>query len=468
MTGDNIAWLARHRHLASYRDSAGFIVETEGRILRVMAEAGADCWNAFQASSAGRAIASRGALVPTSQPASVPLALQNRTVLEHARVPVISYPHEWPFAYLKAAALLHLDLMEELVPAGFWLQDADAVNVQRLDGRPVLIDVTSIQLARASVWPAYGQFCETMLFPLLLSSSLGLPINQILGPNKSSVSGETASRMIGLRHAFTPGIALEVWLQAALQRRFGKMDVETEARLRAAKMPPQKALKIVKRLRKLVAHTQAPAWGNWQAYKAEEGYGAQERVLKSDTVEGWLKALPALRLVCDLGANTGHYSRLAARHAALVVATDFDAGCVEAIANNAPDNVIALVNDFSAPTPGSGWRCQERSAFWDRVKPDMVLALALIHHLCLDRLLPLADVVDGLLSVAPLAVIEFVGPADPMADRLLRRRGIQRPDYTESNFKFLLDKRGVEIRAMAKITSNRTLYLLARDAYRYD
>ena len=30
-------------------------------------------------------------------------------VLRHDRVPVISYPYEWPFGMLKAAALLHLD-----------------------------------------------------------------------------------------------------------------------------------------------------------------------------------------------------------------------------------------------------------------------------------------------------------------------------------------------------------------------
>jgi len=124
--------------------------------------------------------------------------------------------------------------------------------------------------------------------------------------------------MIGLRHAFTPGVAVEVWLQAALQRRFGKMDLDTEARLRATAMSPQKALKIVNRLRKLVAHTNAPAWGHWQAYEAEEGYDVQERALKSDTIEGWFKVLPELGLVCDLGANTGHYSRMAARYASLV------------------------------------------------------------------------------------------------------------------------------------------------------
>ena len=50
-------------------------------------------------------------------------------VLEHPRVPFVSYPYEWSFAALKAAALLHLELHQEALRKNVTLTDASAYNV---------------------------------------------------------------------------------------------------------------------------------------------------------------------------------------------------------------------------------------------------------------------------------------------------------------------------------------------------
>ena len=51
---------------------------------------------------------------------------RNAHVIEHPRLPFVSYPYEWPFALTKRAALLHIDLHLELLADDYSLVDGSA------------------------------------------------------------------------------------------------------------------------------------------------------------------------------------------------------------------------------------------------------------------------------------------------------------------------------------------------------
>src|SRR6266542_3539600 len=96
-------------------------------------------------------------------------------VLEHDRIPVVSYPYEWTFSMLKAAALLHLDLLQQGLAEGQTMKDGYAYNLQFVGARPVFIDVGSFEQARpGEPWAGYRQFCQTFLYPLLLTAYKGV------------------------------------------------------------------------------------------------------------------------------------------------------------------------------------------------------------------------------------------------------------------------------------------------------
>ena len=98
-----------------------------------------------------------------------------RYVLEHARIPFVSYPYEWSFYGLKAAALLHLDLQIDALRRDVQLADASAYNVQFCGARPVFIDVLSFRRYQAGdYWQGYRQFCLQFLNPLLLRALTGV------------------------------------------------------------------------------------------------------------------------------------------------------------------------------------------------------------------------------------------------------------------------------------------------------
>jgi ribosomal protein L11 methylase PrmA len=168
-------------------------------------------------------------------------------------------------------------------------------------------------------------------------------------------------------------------------------------------------------------------------------------------------------LVLDLGCNDGTYSRLAQDDADYVVAVDSDEQTIDLMYRRLREDgnrkVLPLVMDLTDPSPSIGWRSRERPGFLERARPDAVLALALVHHLAIGANVPLPDVVDWLHSLGGRLVVEFVGPDDPMAKRLLSNKpaGLF-PDYRVEVFERLLAERFDIRRQETLATGTRTLY----------
>src|SRR5688572_31954065 len=97
----------------SFRDRTARVFYHQGRIFRGLTETASREWQALSATSFFRRFTASGGIVSTEQRelSSVPLSDPHWTaVLEHERIPFVSYPFEWPFGMLKDAALLQLDL----------------------------------------------------------------------------------------------------------------------------------------------------------------------------------------------------------------------------------------------------------------------------------------------------------------------------------------------------------------------
>ena len=94
------------------------------------------------------------------------------------------------------------------------------------------------------------------------------------------------------------------------------------------------------------------------------------------------------------------------------------------------EKILTLTMNLADPSPGLGWRGLERKAMPDRGKPDLVLALALIHHVAMSANVPVKEFVDWLAGLGCALVIEFPTREDPMVKKLLapKRDGLH-PDY---------------------------------------
>ena len=111
---------------------------------------------------------------------------------------------------------------------------------------------------------------------------------------------------------------------------------------------------------------------------------------------------------------------MAADRADYVLALDADHLVVDRLYDSlkAEDrgSILPLVADVADPSPGLGWRGLERRPLADRGAPDLILCLALAHHVVIGRNVPLADFVAWLAGFGAEVVVEIVDREDPMVD----------------------------------------------------
>jgi hypothetical protein len=355
-------------------------------------------------------------------------------LLRHARVPFVSYPYEWPFSMLKDAALLQLDLLLAALERDMVLKDSTPYNVQFKGARPVFVDVGSFERMReGEPWVGYRQFCMLYLYPLLLRSLKGVPFQPWL---RGSIDGITPGQMRGLlsfRDRFRRGVFTNVFLHARLERRYADRPDQVKQEVRRV-FKKELFVSNVRKMRRLVERLAwNPPEGVWTAYGERNTYTDDETRRKEDFVREVARSRD-WSLAWDVGANNGRYSRIAAEGAATVVAFDADQGPVELLYRDlrgeGDERILALTMNVADPSPGLGWRGLERRSLADRGKPDLVLALALVHHLCIGGNVPVREVVDWFASLEAAVVIEFPTRDDPMVRKLLapKREGLH-PDY---------------------------------------
>jgi len=451
---------------ASFRDPSAAVFYAGGRVLRGLDTRAAGNWAALAGSRTFETFSGSGGLVGTTAADVDGLELPRdfAVVLEHTRVPFVSYPYEWTFEMLRDAAVLHLELLASALEDGLTMKDGSSFNVQWRGSTPQFIDIGSFERSAGGPWVGYRQFCQTFLYPLMLESHLGIPFQHHLLGHLDGIEPTEMRRMFGGRRRFAKGVFRHVFLHSVAETRVKAGTEAMRDDLGKAGFGAELEKAVVRKLLKLVRSLRSRrADSAWKEYRETCSYSDDGRSAKERFVRGVVDARPA-KLVWDLGANDGAYARLVAEKAGYVVAVDSDDVTVDAMYRSLRadkvDNVLPLVINLADPSPSRGWRGEERKAFTDRGTPDLVLALALVHHLALASNVPLPDVVSWLRSLGGSLVVEFVAPHDPMAQRLLgNKRAGMFPDYHVDAFEDNLARRYTIARREPLPGGSRTLYL---------
>jgi SAM-dependent methyltransferase len=453
----------------SFRDPLSRIYVDGEHVWRGLSAEGLADFRAFEASSCFTAAQARGDLVATEL-VDDPPALDGgwAGVLRHGRIDVLSYPYEWSFEMLRDAALLELRLTREALADGVITKDASAYNVQFVGAQPVFIDVGSFERLRGGEpWPGYRQFCETFLNPLLVQALRGIPFQPLLRGSTSGISPAVAAAMLRGARRLSKDVFTHVRLHARAERRYADADRERDvkAELQRAGFGPRLIDAQLRNLERMVsALSWEPPASTWSAYSDRSHYAGADLAAKERFVADAVGRAPGA-LVLDLGANDGHFSRLAlTAGAGRVVAVDNDHVVVDRLYRElrraAERRILPLVVDLADPPPALGWRGRERPSFVDRVRPDVVLCLAVVHHLALTDTVPLDEIVAFLADLGAPLVVEFPHHDDAMAARLLARK---RPGvfahYRRANWEAALARHVTVHRTETLPGGTRTLYL---------
>ena len=434
---------------ASYRDPSSRVLVAGGRILRGLDEEAAGRWRAVRATGLVDALVADGLLVGTREVdgRGIDGAEGFAQVLEHDAIAFVSYPYEWPFALLQAAALLHLDVHLAALQRGVTLVDASAYNVQFRGPSPVFIDAGSFRpYEEGELWAAHRQFCEQFLNPLLLASDLGVPYQAWLRGSLEGVPTADLARLLPWHARLSPRHLFHVLLPARAERHAASRERASVARIRRARLPLEGLRMMLRQLRAWIASLRPTrlVGSTWADYSCTRTYDSEEIATKRRAVADFVAACrPAM--LWDFGCNDGEFGQVALEAGAgKVVGFDADPGALEkacARARAGKLDFLPLHQDAANPSPAQGWRGRERPGLAARGGADAVMALAFEHHLALGRNVPLDEVVDFLVGLAPRGLIEFVPKTDPTARRMLALKGDIFPGYGEDAFRAALARR---------------------------
>ena len=467
------------RHPASLRDPAGYLVKCGDRLLRVIrpeykteyADLLSASW--IKEECQNQNVASYHILGTPEALELIGPEAENCLCIEHNVISFPSFPTEWPLEMLCAASELTLSLCQKALHHGAGLKDATPFNVLFNGSSPVFIDVLSFEKRSIGdpTWLAYGQFIRSFLLPVALDAHHTTPAHSVFLSHRDGIEPEEAYRLLSLFARFSSPFFSKVTMPVLLASKAERQSSKVYAATRLSN-PDQATFILHALFTRLLRTMQAAARRKhsrsvWSTYHETCTYSETDFSYKTVFIEQFLQSSKPER-VLDMGCNTGHFSFLAARYGAEVVATDLDAEVVgklwqRAVAEKA--NILPLVINLARPTPALGWRNRETPSFLERAEGyfDAIFMLAVIHHVLVSDMIPLDEIIQQAAKLTTKwMVIEYVGPDDAQFKRLLRGREALYTWLNRNVFEYEVAKHFEIIRHEEIADTGRWLYLAKR------
>ena len=422
------------KHPASYRDPSGFVFLYEGKYYRQVNQCYKDDYLVLKQSGLYNQLVKEEKLIAHIElDENFSQSAEWYCTLLPEQISFLSWPYEWCFSQLKDAALLTLNILKEAIQHGMILKDATPFNIQFKNGRPTFIDTLSFEkYDDTQPWIAYRQFTESFIVPLLLSVYHSPEMLKLLQIYPDGIPLSLASKWLPLRSRFNLNVILHIFLQNRVSQKTNRNPAAQPAFSRS------KLLNIASNLTSFISGLKLKKIKTtWNNYYDETVLNKKYVNDKVSLVSAWLKEIPVKTLL-DAGTNTGLFAEAIAPYAESVIAIDSDADCIDSLYNHCKQtgntNILPLMIDICQPTPSTGWRNEERSSFLNRCKVDMVLALAIIHHLVIGKNVSLQKVAETFSTLTQYLVIEFVPKEDEKVKQMLLHRKDIFPYYTVKAF----------------------------------
>jgi ribosomal protein L11 methylase PrmA len=457
---------AQQRTGGSFRDPCGFIFTDGGSIYRQINLIYKEHYEHLIHSGLYQKLIDAGLLISHIETRlSNPESDLCYKIIQPETLPFVSFPYEWCFSQLKQAALATLKIQKTALDSGMSLKDASAYNIQFRSGKPILIDTLSFEMYKdGSPWIAYKQFCQHFLAPLALMSRTDIRLNQLARIYIDGIPLDLASKLLGFRTYFNFSLFAHIHLHAKSQKHFADKPGNTGNH----KIRRMSLLGLIDNLESAIKKLKwKPENTEWANYYEISNYTKEALEHKQQIVDEFLDRVNP-KNVWDFGANTGIFSRLSSRKGIPTVSFDADPAAVEknfleCLHNNETD-ILPLLIDLTNPSPDIGWDNRERASLYKRGPSDLLIALALLHHLAISNNVPFSNIAEFFGRYCNWLIIEFVPKSDDKVKLLLSSKGDIFPDYTEMNFKKEFNRVFDIIEAVKIKNSERTVYLMKNKA----
>lgn len=384
-------------------------------------------------------------------------------IIKPQEIPFISYPYEWSFTQLKQAAITTLEIQKIAIEYKMILKDCSAYNIQFYKGKSVLVDSLSFEkYEEGQLWKGYKQYCEHFLAPLSLMSHKDVRLGQLLRIYLDGIPLDLTSSILPGKTKTSFLLLSHIHAHAKSQKHYEDKDVKIKKR----KLGKNSLVGLVESLysgiKKMKWELKKTEWG---AYYADTNYSENAFSEKKKIINNLLVKINPSE-VWDLGGNVGMFSRLASSKGINTICFDIDPVAIEKnyleVKEKNEEKILPLLLDLTNPTPGVGWKNQERNSFMNRGPTDTVFALALIHHLVIGNNLPLVKIAKFFSEICENLIIEFIPKEDSQVQRLLRTRKDIFDEYNIEEFKNIFGKIFEFVESFNIQDSKRTIHYLKK------
>jgi len=379
-------------------------------------------------------------------------------------IPFISYPYEWCFGEFKDAALATLTIETIALLYGYTLKDASAYNIQFINGKPLLIDKLSFEpYKEGSLWIAYRQFCIQFLAPLLLMSYLDPDMNKRLLFYFDGVPLSLVSKLLPKHTYLNFSHLMHIHFQALMERKSSGQTADTKT------MSKSNLFALLHDLQNTIENLKFPVkksyWSEYEKFHIYNNHALSEK----QRIVGKYLAMTKAKTALDIGANTGMFTKLCTDRKIRTVSIDNDHVSIEQMYETNKKNndqfCLPLVIDITNPSPSIGWANGERMSFITRSSFDVVLALAITHHLAIEHNLPLEYIMKFMSHLGTYGIIEFVPKTDPEVRTMLANREDIFHRYSQQEFEKACGKYYSIIAKQPVDKTGRVIYFLKRKKY---
>jgi len=446
---------------SSFRDRSGFLFYYENEIYRIINFSYKKQYEKFMNSELYQKLEEKNLIITHSEIENLDIDCDYYKIIKPEKIPFISYPYEWSFSQLKDAALLTLRIQKAAMKYGMTLKDGSAFNIQFHNGHPIFIDTLSFEIyEEGQIWKPYKQFCQHFLAPLALISKKDVRLNLLSKIFIDGIPIDLAAKLLPKTTFGNFGLMAHIHAHAKSQKHYEDKDAKIKQKTLSKRSFEGLIESLKSSIEKMTWNEDNTEWGD---YYSDTNYTEKSFEEKKQFISLAIDQVKP-KLVWDMGANTGVFSRLASTKGINTISYDIDPLAVEKnyllSSQNSEQNILPLILDLTNPSSGIGWNHNERMSIIQRGPADMVFALALVHHLAISNNVPLNKLAEFFSQISKFLIIEFVPKSDSQVKRLLLTRDDIFENYDEKNFEIEFSKFFKIINSKKILDSERTIYIM--------
>ncbi len=462
------------KYYLSFRDNAARVVKEGEKYYRYIFDEYKAEYDHLMTSGLYDALISEGIMIPHEEVYSVPIPFNN---VDHSfpniykkllpkQIGFQSYPFEWSFSQWVKAISTYLIINRLALKHGMILKDATPYNFYFESSKAIMLDTSSFSFFKnGDPWLAYRQFCSEFLSPVFLMYYNGHRWSRLTRTHISGLPLNFVSKQLPLSSWFNITCLIHIHLHSRYSNDEVVRKEKINLKLKKEGFTHEKIELLfdsIDRSIKNICKTKTRI-SSWQNYYSRDIESPEYLNHKLSAIKNWLESIKP-KTVLDIGANTGKFSFLASLSSKQVISLESDEASVNFIEDFVElkqiTNIKTVINDLSEPTPDLGMLGKEISNIFLRAKSEVVLSLAIVHHLFIKYKMNFEHISELLSKFSEkYVIVEFISFEDNKVKLLRKDKLINIEDYNEDSFRKSLTAYFTILEVITLHCSTRKLFL---------